>query len=78
MLSIGETKTASSRRTLSMPTRVMAELKVHKTKQTTERFKATAWIGQDLIFCNVIGGLLDPSNLRRGFSALTEKAKIGH
>lgn len=55
-LSLGETTTASSRRTLTMPTKVVSALRAHKTAQAAERLKAAAWTDEDLVFCNAIGG----------------------
>jgi integrase len=77
-LLIGETKTASSRRVLRMPTPVVEALRAHKTCQAAERLAAPAWFDDGLVFTTTVGTALDPSNLRRGFSKLTADAGLGH
>lgn len=77
-LVIGESKTPHSRRILVMPVPVVEALDRHRTLQGTERRSAAAWSASGLVFCTSIGTPLDPSNLRRGFSRLTQAAGIGH
>jgi integrase len=77
-LLIGEPKTGSSRRVLTMPTPVIEALKAHRIRQAADRLQAPIWHDADLVFTTAIGGPLDPSNLRRGFSTLTWEADLGH
>jgi integrase len=77
-LLLGDPKTGASRRALSMPAPVADALRAHKATQATARLAAATWDDRDLVFSTSIGRPLDPSNLRRGFSKLTEEAKIGH
>jgi integrase len=77
-LSIGEPKTAGSRRALTMPVPVLDALRLHRTQQGAEKLSAPAWENDDLVFTTIIGTPLDPSNLRRGFARLTKDAGLGH
>jgi integrase len=77
-LSLGDPKTATSRRALSMPTPVVDALRAHRTRQSEERLAAPVWEANDLVFSSVVGTPLDPSNLRRGFAKLTRAAGLGH
>lgn len=76
-LLIGDTKTPASRRVLTMPAPVVEALRAHKTRQTAERLACRYWRDSGLVFTTEIGSPLDPSNLRRGFRALTRRAGIG-
>jgi integrase len=77
-LVLGDVKTATSRRTLRMPAPVIEALKSLKRSQAAERLAAAVWDERDLVFTTKIGTPVDPSNLRRTFARLTEKAKLGH
>lgn len=79
VLLIGEPKTPRSRRALDMPAPVVEALKAHRVRQAAERLAAgVIWRDTGLVFTTEIGTPIDPSNLRRGFSRLTKKAKLGH
>jgi integrase len=77
-LLLGDPKTPTSRRALTMPAPAVAALRAHRAKQRQERLAAPVWEDNDLVFCTCVGTPLDPSNLRRGFSKLTRTAGLGH
>lgn len=78
VLSFGEPKTAKSRRSLTMPAPVVAALQRQRALQARARLVVgAAWIDHDLVFANAIGAPVDPSNLRRAFARLTERAGLG-
>ena len=59
-LEVGETKTASSRRTIPVGKTATQSLRVHRTRQIEERLRVgPAWADNGLVFTNEIGGLLD-------------------
>lgn len=78
LLRIDDTKTEQSRRALVMPIPVAGALRAHRIRQAAERLGAPVWQNGDLVFTTAYGTLLDPSNVRRGFSRLTATAGIGH
>jgi integrase len=56
-------KTAKSRRTIHLSKKAVAELRAHKDRQIFARRDAGEyWQDQDLVFCNALGGPLDPSH----------------
>jgi integrase len=60
---LGETKTASSRRTVTLPERTMAALRWHRVRQEAEQLTAGAnYVDRGLIFANETGGPLDLRN----------------
>jgi integrase len=78
-LLLGSTKTQASNRTVDMPSIVANALRQHRVRQHRERLSAgAAWRAADLVFSTEVGTLIDPSNLRRSFSQMTERAGIGH
>ena len=78
-LLLGSTKTLASNRTVDMPSIVSSALRQHRVRQHRERLSAGAvWRDMDLVFSTEVGSLIDPSNLRRSFSQMTERAGIGH
>ncbi len=78
VLVFGEPKTAKSRRSLAMPAPVVAALQRQRAQQARERLVVgAAWQDLDLVFPNEVGAPLDPSNLRRRFARLTERAGLG-
>ena len=59
---IGEPKTARSRRSLDLPALVAEALRSHRTRQATERLAAgSAWQDAGLVFTSTIGTMLDPA-----------------
>jgi integrase len=78
-LVLGSTKTPASNRTVDMPSIVASALRQHRVRQRRERLSTGAvWRDMDLVFSTEVGTLIDPSNLRRSFSQMTERAGIGH
>lgn len=78
-LSIGRTKTPKSRRSLDLPGPVVKALKAHRGRQKRQRMLVgSEWQDHGLIFTTGFGTPLDPSNLRKRFSDLTNKAGLGH
>jgi hypothetical protein len=60
-----------------MPAPVAAALRAHKTARTTERLACRYWRESGLVFTTTVGTPLEAANLRRGFRALTRRAKVG-
>ncbi len=78
VLRFGEPKTPKSRRSLALPAPVVAALQRQRALHARERLVAgSAWADLDLVFANAIGAPIDPSNLRRLFARLTERAGLG-
>lgn len=77
-LSVVEVKTESSRRQVDLGTATSSALRRHRARQAKERLKAgAAWTNTGLVFTNVVGRPVHPSNLhRRDFRPLLEKAGL--
>lgn len=75
---ISEPKSQKSRRTIPIPSTVLAELKKHKIRQAAKRLKATAWEDNDLVFPTRFGTVQDPCVVTRRFSRLVKAAGIPH
>jgi integrase len=72
-----EPKTAKGRRKIVLPPFVCEVLKQHRTRQLEESLKAgTRWQDNDLVFCNIYGGYLDPAHLRQRFDKLLKDAGL--
>lgn len=69
-------KTQRSRRSLDAPQQLLDALDRHRVSQAAERVGAGgAWGDERLVFCTTIGTPMNPSNVRRAFSAfLTSNA----
>jgi len=79
ILRLGDPKTPRSVRTLDMPTSLVRSLKRHRTRQARERLRAgSLWSEAGLVFSSEVGTAIDPSNLRRSFARITERAGLGH
>jgi integrase len=77
-LRVAELKTARSRRALDLPAPVVEALRAHHRRQAEERLVAgPEWDDHGLVFTNAFGRPMDPSNLRREFAKLTERAGLG-
>lgn len=78
-LSLGETKTPGSRRTLFLPNEVVEVFRRHKARQATERLAAgESWVHSGLVITSEVGTPFDPDNFRRRLSRLTTSAGLGH
>jgi len=72
-----EPKTQRSRRKITLPAFVIDTLKQHREHQKQVREKAgSQWREMDIVFCNVYGGYLEPSNLHDAFKRLLERAEL--
>lgn len=64
----GDTKTATSRRTLALPRQVATVLRAHKVRQGEWRLRAgPRWVDTGLVFTSNVGTELDASHVRRDF-----------
>ena len=78
-LVLGDVKTTSSRRAVNLPGFVVASLRAHKKRQTTERLAAgPVWRDSGHVFTTTIGTPIDPRNIGRDFASMTEAAGLGH
>lgn len=81
-LALDETKTAGSRRTVHLPSPVVAALRTHRARQAEERLVAgPGWterpLGADLVFRTPFGTPTDPDNFRNHCYRITEAAGLG-
>jgi integrase len=78
-LTLGEPKTATSRRTLVVPALAVEALRAHRARQAAERLVAgECWVDNGLVFTTALGTMIDPANSRRAFAKVTEAAGLGH
>jgi integrase len=76
-LTLHQTKTSTSERTIPLPQPLIRALREHRGRQLEERFTAgTTWEEHDLIFCTAQGRLIEPRNINRMFTALLHKANL--
>lgn len=76
-LQLGEPKTETSRRTLTIPRQLVAFLEAHQARQAADRLKAgDAWHETGMIFASTIGTLFEPRNVNRAFLLALEKAGL--
>ena len=74
----GDTKSEKSRRTLELPGLAAEAFREHRTRQAKERLAAgPLWKDHGLVFASQSGIPLDASHVRRGFKAITRRAKLG-
>ena len=74
-----DVKTVRSRRSVNLPTSLVALLKVHRTQQqVNEKVYPPDWTATDFVFTSLVGGPLDPRNLNRDFHDVCERAGLGH
>jgi integrase len=72
-----EPKSTRSRRTIRMPTIVVAALKAHRTRQLEDRLAAGgAWNDSGFVFTSPIGTALEPRNVTREFHVLLASADL--
>lgn len=72
----GDTKTKKSRRTLALPQRCVAVLRLQKRQQAKERKDAGKnWVEHGLVFTSKVGTPFDPSHVRRDFRTAIKNAK---
>ncbi len=72
-----EPKSATSRRSISLPLQAIATLREHRKRQLEDRLAADRWEDNDLVFCTRLGTPLLLANVhRRSFKPLLEKAGL--
>ena len=76
-LVVSEPKTAMSRRKITLPAFVVDILKQHRVRQQEMKEKALGlWRETDIVFCNLYGGYIEPSNLHEWFKKLLKSAEL--
>jgi integrase len=76
-LTLHQTKTSTSDRTIPLPQPLIRALREHRRRQLEERFTAgTAWEDHNLIFCTAQGRPIEPRNINRAFTTLLRKANL--
>ncbi|MGW3603298.1 site-specific integrase [Micromonospora sp. NPDC005161] len=71
-----ETKTARSRRTLPLPSTVLAALCHHQQSQAAERLEADRWADPGLVFATSVGTPIHPRNDYRSFREIIRPAGL--
>lgn len=78
-LTVGELKTARSRRTLFLTPELVDLLRRHRANQVEERLAVgEAWVDNGLVFPSELGTPLDPDNVSHLFSRICRRAGLGH
>ena len=76
---VGEPKTESSRRTIVLPDFLVEKLKLHRTSQLEMRLQAgSAWVDNDLVFCNKRGGFFPPPTIAYQFNKVLKDVGFSH
>jgi integrase len=76
---VTDPKTASGKRTITLPQFVLEALGQHHIRQLEAKLKAgSAWEEHDLVFCNIYGRFLNSASLQVLFSKLLKKAQLPH
>jgi integrase len=76
-LHVVEPKSATSRRTIVLPSVVLMALKAHRVRQLEERLSAGgAWHELGCVFTTTIGTPLEPRNVTREFKAVLASAAL--
>ncbi len=75
-LVIAETKTAHSRRQVSLGKHVVDALRAHRTRQKAERKWIPEWQEHDLVFPGYRGGILDPQRPGKTLNQLLKRANL--
>jgi len=74
---VDDTKTDAGKRTVPLTQEVKATLIAHRAQQDEERAKAhSAWIDNDLVFCNQLGGHMEYRNVTRLYENRRNAASI--
>ncbi len=70
-------KTKKSNRFIKMPSFIVHTLKDHKAQQEQEKMKTEGtWLDQNLVFCNTLGGYIEPDYLLRILRTMLIKAQL--
>ncbi|MGI9056997.1 MAG: tyrosine-type recombinase/integrase [Ktedonobacteraceae bacterium] len=76
-LVVSEPKTARSRRNIVLPAFVIGVLKQHRERQQEMRKQAGgSWREMDIVFCSMVGGYIEPSNLQGWYKKLLKSAEL--
>lgn len=72
-----DTKTDRSRRTIALPSPLIAALRAHRVRQLQERLVAgSRWQDRGFVFTSSIGSGLEPRSLHRAFKAMLAEAGL--
>lgn len=78
VLVTSNTKTSKSRRSVNLPSPLIATLKAHKARQAEDRLVLeSAWQNSGYIFATSIGTPIEPRNLNREFRTICREAGLG-
>jgi integrase len=70
-------KTERARRSMVIPSPLVAALRIHRKQQLEDRLKAgSRWRELDLVFASKVGTAIEPRNLDRHFKRMLEKAEL--
>lgn len=70
-------RSKDGRRTVALPPRAVAALKVHRARQAAEKLAAgPLWQDHGLVFASEVGTPIDPSGLRRTFARIANRAGL--
>jgi len=76
-LTLHDTKTSTSERTIPLPRPLVRALREHRRRQLEERVSAGGdWQDLDLVFATPRGGPMEPRNVNRAFTALLRRAGL--
>jgi integrase len=76
-LQLGEPKTATSARTLTLPRELVGMLRAHRVRQLEDRLKAgELWEETGMVFTTHTGRLLEPRNVNHAFARAIERADL--
>jgi integrase len=75
-LHVGPLKTRSSRRVIPLNDEVVDLLRQHQERQQFQRAGTEGWKDSSLIFCNEIGGYMNPDSVTQAFRRALERAGI--
>lgn len=74
---VHEPKTASGKRSITLPPFVIEALQQHRIRQLETKLKAgPEWEEHDLVFCNIYGRFLNSASLYDLFTSLVKKAGL--
>jgi integrase len=73
---LGEPKTASGKRVISLPTFLIEMLKQHQSRQLEHRKTVENWQSLDLVFPNLSGGYTHPNHMGDLFRKLLKEAEL--
>jgi len=76
---VSEPKTASGKRSITLPPFVIEALQQHRVRQLETKLNVgPAWEEHDLVFCNTYGRFLNSASLYDLFTSLVKKAGLPH